>query len=373
MDEKNKNVSDDKLDNFLTSVEIVDETVKELLDRVLLIETKLLCYESQCHRYSLQKVKTIQTCVERDKLPERLNLDNQPIGSLQCQIMFEVFAMNPLTLLTQISMKHNHLEAFGCHSMSTFIKRSSSLKELSLDGCKSVELITFLTSPLNSFVIRFDDEGAKILSDGISNSKSIDYLNCSNCNISDIGGEFLAQSFVVNKVCKEVNFSFNELAFKSAKVFEEVMMTNTALVKLDLSHNSLYEDFAVVNLLKGLSKNESLEYLDLSWNALRGEPFGKALPKAVKLSSLKILKMTNNRMSKFELKKLAIGVKRSKTIEQLFVEGNMFASGDDVILVNIFNSDSPLTLLSFGRWFQLSQNAFKVVFFSRSHLFVFAK
>lgn len=133
-------------------------------------------------------------------------------------------------------------------------------------------------------------------------------------------------------------------------------------MKLDLSHNSLYEDFAVVNLLKGLSQNETLEYLDLSWNSLRSEPFGKALPKAIKLSRLKVLKLNYNQMSKFELKKLALGLKNSKTIDQLFVEGNMFAAGGDEILVNVFNTDSPLTLLSFGKWFQLSQNAFKVVF-----------
>lgn len=156
--------------------------------------------------------------------------------------------------------------------------------------------------------------------------------------------------------------SVNRLAFKFAKVFKEVMINNKTLVKLDLSHNALYEDFAVVDLLKGLSENETLESLDLSWNSLRGESFGKALPKAIKLSSLKVLNMTNNRLSKFEFKKLAFGLRRSKTIEKVFLEGNMFATGDDVILVNVFNSDSPLNLLSFGKWFQLSQEAFQVDF-----------
>lgn len=65
-----------------------------------------------------------------------LNLDDYVVGSMQCQIMFEVFAMNPLTLLTKISMKNNHLEPFCCHSISKFIKVSSSLKLLILDGCR---------------------------------------------------------------------------------------------------------------------------------------------------------------------------------------------------------------------------------------------
>lgn len=219
-------------------------------------------------------------------------------------------------------------------------------------------------SPLTFYclLLRFADEGAKILSEGITISTSIDRFDFSNCNISDDGGEFITKSFLSNSACKDLNLSFNKLALKSAKVFEVVLIKNKSLVKLDLSHNSLYEDFAVVDLLKGLSQNESLEYLDLSWNSLRGEPFGKALPEAIKLSGLKILKLNNNQMSTFELKKLAFGLRRSETINELFIEGNMFAARDDEILVNVFNSDSPLTLLSFGKWFQLSQNAFKVIF-----------
>lgn len=211
-----------------------------------------------------------------------------------------------------------------------------------------------------NFSTRFGDEGAKILSACIALSTTITHLNIAHSNISDDGGEVLAKAFFINDACTELNLSFNSLAFKTALAFEKVLATNQTLQKLDLSYNSLYEDYAIVNFLNGLQNNESIEYLDLSWNALCGEPFGKVLSKSIKSSKLKVLRMDHNRMGAFELKKLGLGIKNSKTIDEVHLGDNLFAEGSDVFLINVFNSKSPLTMMSFGKWFHLSQEAFQV-------------
>lgn len=190
--------------------------------------------------------------------------------------------------------------------------------------------------------------------------KSIVYMNLSNCNISDDAGEVLVKSFVSNYVCQKLNLACNSFGLNTSRAFEKVLTENVTLKTLDLSHNAFYEDFAIVNVLEGLRTNESLEYLDLSWNALCGEAFGKILSKAVKSSKLKILKFENNRMTKFELKKLAVGLKFSKTIKEVYIKGNSFGEDDDVTMINVFTSKSPLEMMSFGKWFHLSQDAFKV-------------
>lgn len=207
---------------------------------------------------------------------------------------------------------------------------------------------------------RFGDEGAKILSASIAFSTTITHLNIAHCNISDDGGEALVKALHTNDACTELNLSFNSLALKTSLAFEKVLVTNQTLQKLDLSHNSFYEDNAIVNFLNGLQQNESLEYLDLSWNALCGEPFGKVLSKSIRLSKLKILKINHNRMGAFELKKLGLGIKYSKTIDEVHLGENLFAEGSDAFLINVFNSESPLTMMSFEKWFHLSQEAFKV-------------
>lgn len=154
--------------------------------------------------------------------------------------------------------------------------------------------------------------------------------------------------------------SSNALSVKTGKAFEEVLKENKTLEKLDLSRNLLYEDNSIVKVLKGLAQNETLECLNLSWNALCGEMFGKNLTKSIKSSKLKILNLEYNRMSSFEVQKLASGLKLSQTIEEVNIAGNQLVDGDDLNLIKVFNSSSSMRLLSFGKWFHLSKNAFKV-------------
>lgn len=198
------------------------------------------------------------------------------------------------------------------------------------------------------------------MSEGISFSRSIVSLNLSNCNISDQAGEVLVNSFFINYTCQELNLSSNYLGLRSAEAFNEVLAENVSLEKLDLSRNALYEDYAIVPFLKGLAQNKTLQYLDLSWNALYGEPFGKVLFKSVKSSKLKVLKFEFNRMSTFELKKLVIGLRFSKSIEEAYIQGNLFTDDIDFSLINVFNSKSSLKFISFGNMFHLSHEAFNV-------------
>jgi Leucine Rich repeat len=181
-----------------------------------------------------------------------------------------------------------------------------------------------------------------------------------NCNISDDGGEAIGKSFLINETCNELNVSDNSMSCKTAKVFGEVLCSNRSLMRLDLSHNRLGENNAFVSLMKGLAMNETLADLSVSWNALGGELFGKLLLKSIKTSKLRTLKMEHNRLSTLELKKLAIGLRRSRTIEEVYIAGNLILGGDDVDLIGAFKSKSPLKLMSFGKWFHLSHEAFKV-------------
>lgn len=305
-------------------------------------EVKLKHYESECKRFGLQKIKIVQRCIKAEFGSEILDISEYGIGTMQCQLMFELFNKSPATFLTLVNMKNNRIEHYACQAIASHIQTSESLKDLTLEGCK------------------FGDEGAKVLSNGISKSISVVYLNVSNCNISDVGGEVLVESFLKNSVCEELVLASNFLALKTSKALGKVLAENITLKVLDLSYNSFYEDNAIVNVLKGLSQNEQLENLDLSWNGLSGEPFGMILSKSIKASKLKTLKMKYNRMATFELKKLALGLKYSKTINEVYIEGNFF-NGEDHNLLNVFNSKSPLKMISFGKWFHLSPDAFKVI------------
>lgn len=308
------------------------------------IYDKLRHYESECKRYGIQEVGLVKRCIREDS--ESCNLNYYAIGSLQCQIMFDSFSINPSTPLTSISLKNNHIDHTCMHSMAHFIETSGTLVDLTLRSCM------------------FGDEGARILAEGISVSKSIVRLDLSNCNIGDEGGCELANSFMTNATCTELNLSHNALSLRSAQALEGVLKENQSLKSLDLSHNSLFEENAIIPVLKGVLANRSLIHLNLSWNSLSGESLGKLLMKCVKSTSLVTLNLEHNLMKKFELKKLAAGLTKSETIREVFVEGNQLTDDDELELVKVFYSNSSLTLLSFGKWHQLSHDAHAVIFLS---------
>lgn len=339
--------NDDELPATSSSVVKTKHEADELLGKKRKqIADKLRHYESECERYGIQKVGLVKKCLrEEEKL---CDLNYYAIGSLQCQIMFDSFSINPSTPLTSISLKNNHFDHTCMHSMVQFIATNGTLAELILENCK------------------FGDAGAKILAEGISISTSIVRLNLSSCNINDVGGFELVNAFMTNATCAELNLSHNSLGLQSAQALEEVLKENQSLKSLDLSHNSLFEENAIIPVLKGVLANRSLNHLDLSWNSLSGEIFGQLLMKCLKMTNLVTLNLKHNLLKSLEMGKLAAGLKKSSTLRDVFVEGNQVTADDEVELVKVFYSKSSLSLLSFGKWHQLSHQAHDVIFLFHS-------
>lgn len=315
------------------------------------IDEKLKFYGMECKRYFMEKLNIVQQCIEENL--QECCLENSLITSLQCQIMFESFTKHPVTRLTTINMENCFLEHFCCHSMASYIEMNPVLMELNLSGC------------------RIGDNGMAILAPAFATSISLINLNLSNNQITDDGGEILVSFLMRNFVCRDLNLSSNKLGYKTAKIMGAVLMQNDTLVKLDISYNRLYEQYAIVEIMKGLMSNESLEYLDISWNGLCGEPFGKILSKSIKGAALRVLKIEYNNLTTFEFRKLALGLKYSETMEEVYVAGNFFTDDDDEFLVKVFKTDSPLKLISFGDSFHLSHAAFGVSFRQIWDIFAF--
>jgi len=332
-------------DETATTSIISEESLQSVRDKLKYrekIDEKLKFYGMECKRYFIEKLKIVQLCIKENL--QECCLENSTIGSLQCQVMFKSFTKIPVTQLTVINLKNNFLDHFCCHFMASFIDMNLVLRELNLAGC------------------RIGDKGMKILAPAFATSISLININLSSNQITDDGGEILVSFLMRNYACRNLNLSSNMLGYKTAQIMGAVLMQNDTLVKLDISHNRLYEQYAIVEIMKGLMSNESLEYLDISWNRLNGEPFGKILSKSIKGAMLKVLKIENNLLTSFELRKLALGMKYSETIEEVYVAGNLLTLDDDENLIKVFKTDSPLKMISFGDSYHLSQAAFEVSF-----------
>ena len=127
---------DDKAIAGTSQEEAAKRKLEENLKHKSNIDAKVNYYESECKRYSLQKIKLVQKCLREEPGKEFFNLDHYGVGTMQCQIMFEAFTKNPPTKLTSVSLKNNHIEHFCCHSIASYMQMSASIKELILDGCK---------------------------------------------------------------------------------------------------------------------------------------------------------------------------------------------------------------------------------------------
>ncbi|KAG5670876.1 hypothetical protein PVAND_001108 [Polypedilum vanderplanki] len=301
-------------------------------------DIKLKFYAEECEKYAIEKIKIIQQCLEETLID--CNLQNYLIGSTQCYIMFEAFRHTPISRLTSINLKRNFLDCFCFNSMASFIRESDTLQELNIESCN----------------IR--DKGIEVLAPALATSVSIIQLNLKDNHISDDGGEILFSFLYKNSTIVDLNVSYNQLSIKTARIIGKMLMQNEILKKLDLSHNFFHEQFAAIEIMKGNSKNEYLEFLDLSWNGLYGDEFGKTLSKHLRKSGLKIFKLEHNRLTSFCYQKLAIGIKYSEAIQEIYIGFNIFQPDDDVTLMKVFKTDTPLQLLSFGDSFHLSHEAY---------------
>lgn len=111
------------------------EEVEVMVKHQSNISRKLQDYESVCKRYQRARIEIVQKCL-REEAKGICNLSDYGVESFQCQIMFDCFTTSPATSLTSISLKNNRIEPFCCHSISSFMKKSKTVKKIILEGCK---------------------------------------------------------------------------------------------------------------------------------------------------------------------------------------------------------------------------------------------
>ena len=124
---------------------------------------------------------------------------------------------------------------------------------------------------------------------------------------------------------------------------------------------------SIVPFLKGLKINNTLESLDLSWNALCGEMFGKFLLQALKSCALKNLDLSVNSLRSFELQQLTEGLKKSQTLEEITIDRSIMSEDDALGLLRAFARSATLTTISFGEYYYASPVVEKVFVFNNKH------
>ncbi|UJR19425.1 hypothetical protein I4U23_022555 [Adineta vaga] len=110
-------------------------------------------------------------------------------------------------------------------------------------------------------------KGAFILASGLKNNSILQVLILCSVRIGDLGIQYIARALTNNNnSIKVLNVSSNGLTDKSAEDLAMMLKTNKTLVFLDLSRNELGDEGIAILANALQNHNNTLEYLDLSYN-----------------------------------------------------------------------------------------------------------
>ena len=142
------------------------------------------------------------------------------------------------------------MTANSCRHLSNLLCSNGILSCLGLSGC------------------RIGPKGAQKLGKGIAEAPALLELDLSRCDLGDEGLSYIATAIHESDVLQDVNLSDNNLTDESAQSFNTLFTQATCLKCLNLSWNFLSgKEFSKI-FFQGLGKNSTLEYLNVSWNAL---------------------------------------------------------------------------------------------------------
>jgi len=204
--------------------------------------------------------------------------------------------------LVKLDLSYNDLHCMGCIILSEAIGQAQcTLRELILEkndigGMGAVSLANSLggsgdgssnNSKLQSLILRgnaIGDIGAIAIGMMLQQNNSLRVLDISSCSIGNEGGAAIGAGLSVNTTLQTLNLDTNSLGCGTNYVlFSEGVSTNKTLKALHLSGNGFADDDVEEEgesnssctsswwgkaVAKALCSNTSLQYLDLSNNAL---------------------------------------------------------------------------------------------------------
>ena len=191
----------------------------------------------------------------------KLDLSYNDLRCLGCSILAEALGQSQCTLL-ELILEKNDICGKGAVSLAHALDRSlgnnSKLQSMILKG--------------NSI----GNEGAVALGQMLHHNDSLKLLDISSCSIGNEGGGAIGMGLAVNTTLEHLNLDKNSTGSgEDYTLFSQGLSSNRALKMLHLSGNEFSDNESSNSsttwgeaVSKALLRNKSLQYLDLSNNAL---------------------------------------------------------------------------------------------------------
>ena len=118
---------------------------------------------------------------------------------------------------------------------------------------------------LNISKNEFGDHGAELLSEGITNSKTLRILQINDNNIGPSGTTAIANALTINTSLQQLNISYNNIGPSGTTAIAYALTTNTSLQQLNISYNNIGPS-GTTAIANALTINTSLQQLNISYN-----------------------------------------------------------------------------------------------------------
>ena len=214
------------------------------------------------------------------------------------------------------------------------LKKNSELKELNLNG--TMDKRKLLPSQISNIIknnslqklclkdMNLETEGTIKIGKNLQDISSLKVLDLQNNFITEEAGEVLASIISSNTKLEELYLGNNHLQAGIIKVFTELKKISS-LRMLDLENNGMSKEVAT-ELAAAISSNSSLQKLWLDNNNNLGSSMESVAAACSKISNLEQLCITNTGISNKVGKDIAFIISNNRSIIQLSISDNNLRS-----------------------------------------------
>ncbi|XP_063821188.1 leucine-rich repeat-containing protein 74B-like [Ostrinia nubilalis] len=244
-------------------------------------------------------------------------------GLLEDAINLRYYGVNPVGIramclslsynnhVRRLDLTSNFLDNDACYHLGVLLGENATLQELILSGCK------LKPEGLRRIVVRLA-------------YRSMDLLDLSRNDFGDQGFEYLAAQITRGAVIKRLSLSYNHLGVDTAVAFAAAIEGNKSTTHLDLSWNKFYPVKGASDLLRQLGDSRVLTELYLSWNGLT---VGMPLRKVLMIPTLRLLDLSNNRLSTAAAKAICARLHMAEKLHTLDLSHNPINPADALLIL----------------------------------------
>ena len=191
---------------------------------------------------------------------------------------------------------------------------------------------------------KLGDHGAELLSEGITNTKTLRALNISYNNIGPLGTTGIANALTSNTSLKKLNISGNNIGPSGTTAIANALTSNTSLKKLNISDNNIGPS-GTTAIVNAVTSNTSLKKLNISHNKLDDHGVELLSQVITNTKTLRALNISYNNIGPSGTTAIVNALTNNTSLEKLYMDGNAIGQDGVIALSNAITNNRMIKKL----------------------------